>query len=116
MNIQSCKFYILNNMYPAHFKIDSLGYEVFDGFTKNESWNGWKCPYFSFEKSQKTLKIYNEFQLITGQDNIAYYDFTQDAFVFPDTESEEIYSAITDKGQKYYPIGAFAWIWEQATE
>jgi hypothetical protein len=57
----------------ANFKIESLGYETFEGFTKDEEWNGWGCPYFIFEQAEKILKISNQLRLIIGQKS-AYYE------------------------------------------
>ena len=106
------------NMRRAKFKIELLGYESFEGFTKDEKWNGWNCPYFTFEPAQKILRTYNTLHSIIGQKNLAYYDAAADAFVFPsnDEEEPEIFAAITENGQKYYPVGAFCWIWEENIE
>ena len=102
-------------MRPAKFKIESLGYEVFEGFSKDEDWNGWDCPYFTFEQAQKVLKTYNELRRIIGQKNLAHYDSSTDAFAFPSDEDEtETFVSIIENGQKYYPIGTFCWIWEKA--
>ncbi len=98
----------------TNFKIESLGYETFEGFSKDEKWNGWDCLYFTFEQAQKVLKTYNELRRIIGQTNTAFYDSSADAFVFPDDEEKEIFSSVAEDGQKYYPIGAFCWIWEQS--
>ena len=99
----------------TNFKIESLGYETFEGFTKGEEWNGWDCPYFTFEQAQKVLKTYNELCRIIGQTNVASYDLSADAFVFPSDDGEkEIFSSVAEDGQKYYPIGAFCWIWEES--
>jgi hypothetical protein len=99
-------------------EIESLGYETFKGFTKGENWNGWDCPYFTFEQAQKVLKTYNELRRIIGQNVLAYYDAETDAFVFPaNAEDEsEIFAAIIEDSEKYYPVGAFCWIWEEAAE
>ncbi len=102
-------------MRKTKFKIESLGYETFDGFTKDEDWNGWACPYFTFEQARKVLKQYNLFREITGQKDLAFYDKGADAFVFPsnDEDESELYAAIDEEGQKYYPVGASCWIWEE---
>lgn len=68
-------------MRRANFKIESLGYETFEGFTKDEDWNGWDCPYFTFNQAQKVLKQFNLFREIIGQKDFAFYDKTADAFV-----------------------------------
>ena len=101
-------------MRPTQFKIESLGYEVFDGFTKEETWNGWACPYFTFEQAQKVLEQFNLFRRITGQTGFAFYSEPADIFVFPGDENEpEIFAAIEENGEKFYLVGAFAWIWEE---
>lgn len=101
----------------TNFKIESLGYETFEGFTKDENWNGWDCPYFTFEQAQKVLKTYNMLRSLIGQKDLAYYHSAADVFVFPTSEEEsETFAAIIENGQKYYPVGAFCWIWEEASE
>ncbi len=102
-------------MRKTKFKIESLGYETFEGFTKDEDWNGWDCPYFTFDQAQKVLKQFNLFREITRQKGFAFYDETADAFVFPlnDEDESEVYAAIDEEGQKYYPVGASCWIWEE---
>lgn len=99
----------------TNFKIESLGYETFEGFAKDEDWNGWGCPYFTFEQSQKVLKIHNVLRSLIEQKDLAYYDSAADAFIFPANgeDEPEIFAAIITEGQKYYPVGAFCWIWEE---
>lgn len=105
---------IFRKMRETKFKLESLGYEIFDGFTKDEDWNGWACPYFTLDQAQKVLKQYNLFREIIGQKHFAFFDSESDAFIFPSSEDEtEMFSAISENGQKYYPVGAFCWIWEE---
>lgn len=101
-------------MRPAKFKIESLGYEIFDGFTKGEDWNGWACPYFTFDQAQKVLRQFNRLREITWSKDLAFYDSGSDSFIFPvDYENEpELFEAIVENGQKFYPLGTFCWIWE----
>lgn len=102
----------------TYFKIEPLGYEIFEGYTKDEDWNGWACPYFNYEQAQKVLRIYNELRRIIGQKDFAYYEPSADSFVFPVSgeREPENFMAIADEGQKYYSIGAFCWIWEEVDE
>lgn len=99
----------------TNFKIESLGYETFEGFTKNEDWNGWDCPYFTFEQAQMILKTYNTLRSIIGEKELAFYDSTADIFVFPSKgeDEPEIFRAIIENGHKYYLLGTFSWIWEE---
>lgn len=103
-------------MRPGALKIESLGYETFDGFTKNENWNGWACPYFTFDQAQKVMKQYNQLRGILGRQDFAFYDSVSDVFVFPtnDEDESESFFAINENNQKYYPVGAFCWIWEES--
>lgn len=104
-----------SNMRAAYFKFNLLSRETFEGFTNGESCDGWVCPFFTYEEGRRILKIYNEPFVMIGQYNLAFYDLVTDAFVIPgDYENEpEIYRAITEDGQKYYPIGAGSWRWEE---
>lgn len=97
----------------TQFKNDALGYDSFDGYTKEESWNGWDCPYFTFEQAQKVLKAYNQLRSIIGEEQ-AFYDSSADAFIFPADEEPEPYASVTEEGEKYYSIGGFVWIWEES--
>lgn len=104
-----------NPMCPAKFRIESLGYRTFEGFTRDEHWNGWACPYFNFEQAQEVLKNHNELRHIVGQKNLAFYDAATDAFVFPSSDGDDLetFTAFQENNQKYYPVGAFCWIWEE---
>ena len=74
-------------------------------------------PVFTFDQAQKVLEQFNLFRRITGQEGFAFYSEAADIFVFPDDENEpEIFAAIEENGEKFYPIGAFGWIWEELTE
>ena len=98
----------------SRFTNNALGFDSFEGFTKGENWNGWDCPYFTFEQTQKILKAYNELRQIIGENSKAYYKSEIDAFVFPVSEDEtEVYEALVENGQKYYPVDSFVWIWEE---
>jgi len=101
----------LSTLHPAKFTIDTLGDLVFEGYTKDEDWNGWACPYFTFEQAESIVAAYHE----NGW--AARYDQTKDQFVFSmrhaGGDDDEIYSPIEEDGLKLYPIGTANWIWEQ---
>lgn len=101
-------------MRPTTFKIESLGDEIFDGFTADEEWNGWDCPYFTFEQARKVSNRFNSLREKTGLKDTAFYEEGDDSFVFPVGGNEtERFSAIMADGRKYYPVGSFCWIWEE---
>lgn len=100
-------------MQKTRFKNDALGFDSYEGFTKGETWNGWDCPYFTFEQAQKILKTYNQLRSIIEEAQ-AFYDSSADAFIFPSEDDSEIYTGVIEEGEKYYSIGSFVWIWEES--
>jgi len=97
---------------PTKFTIDTLGERVFDGYTNDEDWNGWACPYFTQEQAQSIVAAYHE------QGWPAHYDQTNDQFVFSmkhaGGDEDEVYSPVKEEeGLKLYPIGTANWIWEE---
>jgi len=100
-------------MRGTKFSIDTLGSNEFEGYTQDEEWNGWACPYFTYEQAQRLVDAYRS----CGWE--ARYDDKQDQFVFAiadDPDEHDAYSAIYMEGLKLYPIGAFGWIWEEAID
>ena len=98
-------------MHPAKFTIDTLGDCVFEGYSKDEDWNGWACPYFTFEQAESIVAAYHE------KGWPARYDQTNDCFVFSmqhaGGDEDEIYTPIEEDGLKLYPIGTANRIWEE---
>jgi hypothetical protein len=89
-------------MREAKFSIDTLGDNVFESFTQGEEWNGWACPYFTFDQAQTLVQAYQE----------GWYDEDSDAFSFEieggSEEDVDTFPATEIKGMKVYPIGAFS--------
>ena len=85
---------------------------LFAGFTLGERWNGWACPYFTYEQAQKLVTAW---QAIGA---VAHYDLSRDEFVFgslePNTEEEpERCRPLDIAGQTLYPIGTRGWTWDE---
>lgn len=97
-------------MKEAHFVIDTYPTEVFNGYTNDEDWNGWACPYFEFEIGQKIVAAH------TSQGQKAWFDEGNDSFVFEIQDEKEIYPAVKENGKKIYPIGNGSWIWEEIND
>lgn len=85
-------------------------------YSRGEHWNGWQCPYFSFEEATKLT----EHPYLIG----LKYDAEKDQFIYDDPEyaddttyEADIYEAetITVDGKqiKVYGIGAYAWCWHK---
>jgi len=93
-----------------------------EGITFDSTWNGWDCPYFTYENSLLISKILKDDEQYCIDNDIAIntltYDPVKDAFIYIDgcypDEGEEITPSIID-GVKYYPIGAFSWCWTEVT-
>ena len=100
----------------TQFAIDTLGDKVFEGYTQGEEWNGWACPYFTFEQAQKVVEAFNKGERFEGDKIEARYDAEQDAFcfLFESSGESDDFAAVELEGQKFYPIGAGCWIWERA--
>ena len=100
---------------PAVFQIDAIE-SYFHGVTQDQHWNGFACPLFSFEEAQRLMELNNHTDFC-GQ---IVYDAAQDAFLFHEfgVESEErpdVFKAVLIDGEKFYPIGAFSWCWQDVS-
>jgi hypothetical protein len=94
-------------MRSAKFNIEIYGDKTFNGYTDDEEWNGWSCPYFTFEESKKIVAAHHTpFQK-------AGYDETSDVFYFQIQDEYEYFRPIEIEGKKLYPIGTSSWIWEE---
>lgn len=104
------------NMRQSTFMLDALGERAFEGFTVGDSWNGWATPLFTFEQAQRIVAAWQE------QGWEARYDEAKDAFVFSinqdfetgQSDKFEEFAPVERDGRKLYPVGAFAWTWEDA--
>ncbi len=92
--------------------LDTYGDQVFDGYTAGEEWNGWACPYFTYDQACRIVEAHRRH----GWE--AHYDPVKDEFVFsferdglPDPDA---FPAVHIGEDKFYPIGAFGWIWSEA--
>lgn len=96
-------------MRTSSFSLDALDNAVFEAYTNEENWNGWACPYFSFEGAQHLAEAWR------GRGWPASYNEARDVFAFwmqPEEEPES-FAAVEVDGRKLYPIGAFSWMWEE---
>ncbi len=94
-------------MRNSTFTIETYQNNTFEGYTQDEHWNGWSCPYFTFEQSHKIVESHRK----TGQ--MAGFDKDSNAFYFDFQDERELYQFIEIESIKFYPIGNSAWIWEE---
>lgn len=94
------------------FQIDSFGGQIFDGYSFGGTWNGFMCPYFTFDQAQRIVDAYR----LRGWE--AWYEEKADQFVFTyshnNLDERDIFPANEIDGRKFYPIGSSAWIWDEA--
>lgn len=97
------------------FTIDTLEGQTFSGYTLGEEWNGWACPYFTFEQANKLLETYRSIKTYEGKSLRAYYELDKDVFCFEVDSYDEMleFSPVEVEGKKLYPIGVGDWIWEE---
>ena len=99
-------------MREAEFSHEFLAQKRFRGYTRDESYNSFACPYFSHDQAELVLQAWAKNGLA------ANYDESTDEFVFEvsgdDAGTEfQRFGAIYVDGLKLYPIGVFDWIWEE---
>lgn len=105
---------MVQTMRATRFELEPLGEVAFDGYTMGEYWNGFDCPYFTFDQAL----LVTEACKATGWG--AWYDAGQRSFKFvsPDNagsadETVEYFEEVELDGRKLFPIGAFSWIWSE---
>lgn len=101
------------------FGMDILGEDVFKGWSNGTLWNGWGTPIFEFNEAQRLLATLVRAHEQMGTPIEAWYDDKEDSFCFilNDQDQPECYPAVVievnSKEVKGYPIGAYAWVWEE---
>ena len=110
-------------MKKTTFEIEPLEGQAFEGFTEGQRWNGWACPLFTRDESDRLVGAWNALGYKADYDSAAdMYRFAPiDRFGDPDPdlsdeeEAEHFGSFVVD-GMTLYPIGAGAWIWEEVQD
>ena len=92
----------------AIFSMDCFD-ENLEGFTYGNTWNGWACPYFTYDNAMKLATLVPDFGM--------QYDAKNDKF-FAESEyyDREEWESVMIDGQKYYPIGNCSWCWFEMPE
>lgn len=110
----------------ALFSMDSFDENQPDieGITYGHTWNGWACPYFTFENALIVAKHINQDQDYCKEhqlpiSSLTYSEEKDTFFYVPDSEvpSEvDDYKGFLVDGVKYYAIGSHSWCWWDVTE
>lgn len=91
--------------------------KAYIGYTSGRLWNGWATPYFELEEAKRVAEGFNECAEYPIQ-----YDEVYDQFYILDMETEELEKwkgedIHTEEGIKHlYGIGAYSWVWDEATD
>lgn len=104
---------------PGLFELDSVTPRPVAGYTADQRWNGWACPYFDKSAADDLVAQLNESYAYYGESRRAYYDDARDVYVTPYDGSDEddwdtwgVQTIIVQgKERAVYPIGAFCWCW-----
>ncbi len=91
---------------PGFFSID--GETKYAGYTFGDDWNGFECPYFEKEAADKMSMD------MMGRAEGDTYVFEQEDDE-PLTINSEIIKTV-DGDKKVWPIGAYYWVWSDATD
>lgn len=89
----------------------------YDGYTNEDHWNGWACPWFTFSVAEQMMTALNA---SVGEQHLTY-DKESDTFVHT-IDEENVYEfkgedIQTEDGVLHlYPIGTACWIWDDAEE
>lgn len=101
-------------MYKAVFTIDYVP-KAYIGYTSGRLWNGWATPYFEKEEAIRVMHDYNSERDVSEHMS---YDEGNDMFII---RCEDEYwtgeDIRTKEGIKHlYGIGAYSWIWDEASD
>lgn len=95
------------NLKKAIFSMDCFD-ENIEGFTYGNTWNGWACPYFTFDNAMKLTSLVPF--------NMWYHQEGDTFLTMSDEIDNEEFNAVIIDGQKYYAIGNCSWCWFDMTE
>ena len=99
-------------MRKSSFKLFGIEGE-FEGFTADDRWTGWECPFFTRSEGLKLVEAWNAVSDEESGEGPARYDAESDHFEFTLGGEVDSFEAQTVEGVKLYPIGAYGWCWEE---
>jgi hypothetical protein len=87
------------------------------GITLGQRWNGFHCPYFTYENALKVLAM-QESKQETIEQGAYFYEISEDKKGILEITEEEtnFLSAKNIEGKFYYPIGFCNWVWMEIPE
>lgn len=89
--------------------------QYYEGYTDNRLWNGWECPWFTKEVADRMIDDLNKDGVLST------YNTEADSYTvnFEDLDTTDIFEGrdmeTVDGTLHLYPIGAWCWVWDEAT-
>ena len=102
----------------ARFQLDDG--PSFEGYTRDDYWNGWACPYFTEANARKVMKFLYGFPGAWWRfQNGKFVGYNPENEVYADEgpvldEWEGQFIATNGRRIKVYAIGAFSHCWDEA--
>ena len=102
--------------YKANFSTDMEEGKIYAGYTLDELWNGWECPYFTPVETRRIIEDFNEGNTETkiyyGEKDCVYMDdeaaeMTHELIATPEIVETE------DGTKKLYQFNGFTWYKEE---
>lgn len=109
---------VIREFTRGRFSLDALGNAEFEGFTDGQTWNGWACPYFTYDMALNVLRA------STANGYTWRYDEESHSFLvwhdddpenFEPDKFEESSILVDGADTIVYAVGAFSWAWEIAS-
>lgn len=89
----------------------------YEGYTNEDHWNGWACPWFTYDVAKEIMHEYNahcdgNYMVYSSREDM--FAIVQDNGDIEEFKGEDIQ---TEDGVLHlYPIGTACWIWDDAEE
>lgn len=110
----------MSQLESRFFQIYGLEHKSYEGLTSGDNWNGYECPWFSFEVATQLMHDLNESWKDSSTDESIVYDKEKDAFLYVHNmlEDNEIikFSATKKNNKKVYGIGTYSWCWYKESD
>lgn len=93
-------------MYAQRFQLDGIG--TAHGYSVGQTWNGFECPYFTFDQTIALLRkahLRFDYREVDNGDGF---------IVYTDESEPDIFEGMDIGGLRVYPVGAFCWAWSAA--
>lgn len=98
----------------GHFASDMLEGVRFAGYADGETWNGWACPFFSYNTACDILSAsehYGYAWRFDSQSDTFIVSHQEDPADFAPEQFKGIEATVEGQALTVYAIGAYSWCW-----